>query len=112
MTLSVAERTVRADDTASRLTHVTLYDGDPYGAGAEVPAIVRVAITWDAAANGVAAQAAGAVTITVPVGATFDHVVGMTAAVAGTAIAKRLIAPAQTFAGGGTVDVSNSEIAG
>lgn len=110
MTLSAAERDTRADATAGRLSHYTLFNGDPFAAGSEVAGITRAAASWDAASGGSAAQT-GSVEITVPAGSTFDTLVGMDAATGGTAVAKKSLG-SNTFANGGTVDVTSATIAG
>lgn len=84
MPFSVAERNASIDETAGRMTHITLYNGNPEGGGAEVAGISRVPVPgWTAASDGARALTS-AVDVTVPAGSTFDHVVLMDGLTGGT----------------------------
>ena len=76
---------------ASTITHAALFDGDPSGAGTEVPntgspAYARKAITMTAAASGEIVISTDA-TFDVPSGATVNYVAYYTALTGGTLLA-------------------------
>lgn len=109
MPFSVVERNASIDETAARMTHVTLYNGDPESGGTEVAGISRVAVPgWTAATDG-SRSLSSSVGITVPAGSTFDHVVFMDNPAAGT-VRGYISTPASTFGSQGTYTISSGSI--
>ncbi len=109
MPFSVVERDASIDESAARMTHLTLYYGDPEGGGAEVGGISRMAVSgWTKADDG-ARSLTSPVDITVPAGSTFDHVVLMDA-LSGGAVRGYMPVAASSFGQQGTYTVSSATI--
>jgi len=109
MPFSMVERDASIDESATRMTHLTLYHGDPEGVGTEVNGITRVAVPgWTAAADG-ARSVTSAVDITVPPGSTFDYVVLVDALTGGTVRGYMPVAPS-SFGQQGTYTISSATI--
>ena len=109
MPFSVVERNASIDATAARMTYVTLYNGNPESGGAEVAGIARVAVPgWTAATDGSRSLSAS-VGITVPAGATFDHVAFMDSQAAGT-VRGYIPMAASTFGSQGTYTIKSGSI--
>lgn len=84
MPFSTAERNISIDETSARMTHATLYNGDPESGGSEVAGITRAAVPgWTSASDG-ERSLTGSVQITVPAGSSFDHIALMDGATGGT----------------------------
>ena len=112
-TIIDAERTALAANSASRITHVTLYNGDPEAGGTEAANLAaRGAITWAAGAAGVQNKSGGDITLTISGASSFDYLVGIDSATlaAGTPRTKKSIGSNSFGAGGGTVTVSSGSI--
>jgi hypothetical protein len=72
------------DESASCMTHLTLYHGDSESVDAEVDGVSRVAVSGWMKADDAARSLMSPVDITVPAGFTSDHVVLMRALAGGT----------------------------
>lgn len=114
-TIIDAERTSLAADSAGRVTHVTLYNGDPEAAGTEAANLdARAALTWAAGSAGVQNldTGGGDPTLTFSGATTFDYLVGIDSGTlaAGTPRTKKSIGSNSFGAGGGTVTISSGSI--
>jgi len=110
-TIIDGERSTLAASTAGRLTHLTLYDGDPEAGGSEALNLAaRQTVAWSAGSAGVQNISNAPRVITLNGATTFDYLVGMTALSGGTAITKKSIGSTTFGAGGGTVTVSSGSI--
>lgn len=110
-TILDGERSNLAASTAGRLTHLTLFDGDPEAGGSEASNLAsRQNVSWSAGSAGVQNISNAPKVITLNGGTTFDYLVGMTALTGGTAITKKSIGSTTFGAGGGTVTVSSGSI--
>lgn len=113
-TIVDAERTALAADAATRLTHLSLYSGDPESGGTEAANLVaRQAINWTPGAAGVQNKSGGDIVITLNGITAFDHlcIFDSLGLATGTLRAKRNIG-SHSFgsAGGGTVTVTSGSI--
>ena len=106
---SVTERNALINASRGRATHVTLFNGDPGGAGTEVAGITRAAVSWGTASNGSVALDS-AVELTVPANRTFDHIVMMTASTGGNIVAYGGV-PQKTYPVQDTYQVSSFSMA-
>lgn len=109
MPFSMIERNASIDETAARMSHLTLFAGDPEAGGAEIAGVVRVTVPgWTEAKDGVR-SITGTVDIKVPAGSTFDHIVLMDGDTAGT-VRGYVPVPQSSFGSEGTYTVSTATI--
>ena len=105
------ERTSLAADCAGRLTHLSLYNGDPEGGGTQAANLdARQAISWAAGTAGVQNKSGGDIVLNFSGATTFDYLVAMDALTAGNVRAKKAIGSTSFGAGGGTVTVTSGSI--
>lgn len=109
MPFSVAERNASINETAGRMTHVTLYSGSPEAGGTEVAGISRAAVPGWTVANDGARSLTSPVDITVPAGSTFDHVAFMNASTGGT-VRGYISVARSTFGDQGTYTIQSGTI--
>jgi len=109
MPFTVVERNASIDETAARMTHVTLYNGDPESGGTELAGISRVAVPgWSVATDG-SRSLSSSVGITVPAGSTFDHVAFVDGPIAGV-VRGYIPTAASTFGSEGTYTIKSGSI--
>ena len=109
MPFSVVERDASINETAARMTYVTLYNGNPESGGTELAGILRVAVPgWTTATDG-SCSLSSSFGITVPAGSTFDHVAFVDGPIAGTVRGFIPIA-ASTFGSEGTYRIKSGSI--
>jgi hypothetical protein len=109
MPFSTAERNISIAETSARMTHVTLYDGDPESGGSEVAGISRATLPGWTTANDGARSLSATVEITVPAGSTFDHIALMDAAGGGT-VRGYIPVASSTFGQQGTYTIEGGTI--
>ncbi len=109
MPFSVAERNASINESAGRMTHVTLYSGNPEGPGVEVAGITRAAVPGWTVANDGARSLTSPVDITVPAGSTFDHVAFMDGPTGG-AVRGYIPVAQSTFGQQGTYTIQSGTI--
>jgi hypothetical protein len=93
MPFSTAERNTSINETSARMTHATLFNGNPESGGVEVAGISRASLPgWTGPTDG-AQSLSSTVDITVPAGSSFDHIALMDNGAGGTVRGYIAIAP-------------------